>query len=266
MRGTKKKKHNSGLCDLISLVRVVALLSPLIAYLIIIICIFPAPNSGFIAIGVMGSLFIGLGLVNVVGLFDQMSLGHVVSAITLLLGALLLLVSSLVMYIPAIYSQLKEEYVTFYFIIWAILLISVIYYPFFRHAVTLYLKKHGVSKTEIKKELKGAGNYWFYRKLRQNIPNKWLYIVNDAFVCVFLCTISIQLLLGWWKCMYPIISFAVCFLLTLNLNMNWLIFTTWGDDWSDRNRLSILAMLGGYVFPIAACIGIVRYLHQVLLA
>ena len=264
MRRTKKKKHSGGLYNLISFVRVVALVFPLILYLIVITCIFPAPNSGFIAMGVMGSLIIGLGLINVVGLLDQMSLGHVVSAITLLLGALLLLVSSLVMYFPSIYSRLKEEYVTFYFIIWAILLVSVIYYPFFRHAVTLYLKKHGVSKAEIKKELEGVGNFWFYRKLRQNMHRKWLYIVNDAFVCLFPCTISIQLLLGWWKCMVPIISFAVCILLTLNLIMNWLIFITWGDAWSDRRRPSILAMLGGYVFPIAACIGIVRYLLRIL--
>ena len=83
------------------------------------------------ALGCVGSLMMGLGLANAVGKFNQLSFGHLVSIITLGSGMLLLLVSSLVMYIPSIYSKLREEYVTFYFIIWTVLLVCGIYYPFF---------------------------------------------------------------------------------------------------------------------------------------
>ena len=149
MKKTKSVKLNM---SVMAFVKFIAFISPLVAYLLLIILAFPAPNSGFIVLGVLGSLLIGLGLVNIAGLIDGMYLGHIITATLIVSGSLFILVSNVITYTQAIYSCLNEDYITFYFIVWCLLAVSGIYYPFFRHAIFLDLRNNGLSKSNVKKK------------------------------------------------------------------------------------------------------------------
>ncbi len=259
MRKQDKHSHHIGL---ISFAKFMALMFPPILYLVFILLIYPAPNSGFIALGVLGSFIIGLGLLNVCGLLDGMYLGNVVTIVVILPGTLFVSVSSLIMYTP-IYSQLKEEYIAFYFIVWSLLFVCGIYYCFFRHAVKLYLQGMGFSKSKIKEALRGKRNFWWYESLYLSINDKWIYWLNKTFTLVFLPTVILHILLGWWKWMFPVITGLTVLLLIMNLAMYWLIFSTWDFAKSKKKRKTPIERLGGFAFPFAGIIAVTIYLVSI---
>lgn len=259
---TKKNKRAKNI-RLVAFVKFVAFISPLVIYLLFISYICPAPNSGFIVLGVVGSFAVGLGMVNIAGSLDQLYLGHLVTLIALIVGTILIAASSLVIYTPSIYSQLNEDNVSFYFIIFSVLVVTVIYYLFFRHAVTLYLCSGGMSKTSVKKAMVGLRNYWWYDSLKDDMSNQWIYWVNKLYTLIFPCTFTVHLCMGWWKKMFPIITTSTCLLLGLNFIMYWLNFSTWDYAKVKHKKTSPLFLLGGFVFPAAACFAIVKYLTQI---
>lgn len=237
----------------------IAFVIPLVVYLLMILLVFPAPNSGFIALGVLGSIIMGLGLVNIVSLVDDMYLGHIITAILLASGALFVIVSSIVMYTPTIYSGLNENHVTFYFVVWLLLMISGIYYLFFRHAISLDLQRNGISKSNIKKKMEGMRNYWWYECLKDQFSYLWIFRANKLFTTIFPCFCLIYLLLGWWSAIFLLVLFALIVLLMLNFAMCFLILATWNHTRTNRVDRSSLIILGAFIFPIAATFGLIIY-------
>jgi len=262
-KGQKKKESRN--LSVIAFVKFLAFILPLVLYLVSVTCIFPAPNSGFITMGVIGSFIVGLGLVSVAGLLDKQYFGNIITGIVLGFGALLILISSLIMYTPSIYTQLDEENVTFYFVTWSFLVVPAIYYLFFRHAVSLHLRSEGLSKTRLEDLKKGMRNYWLYDRAHLEFGLGWIYIVNKWFVIQYLCTITLQLILGWWKLVYPVTTFSVLLLSILTLPMFGLVISTWDQVRSNKRKLHVYELLiGGFTLPILVCIAIVKLLFRTL--
>ena len=259
MKKKKSKKTDTKKQSLMAFLRFVALILPFILYLVATVVVYPSPNSGFLVLGYLGCLILGLGLVNIVGLLDEMYLGHIVTVISLLLGTLLVTASSIIIYVPQNYSQINEEYVTFYFVIWTMLVLSVIYYGFFRGAVRLYLQERGLSKTAIKKAKEGKRNYWWYEELNQQIGLSWIYYVNKAYTLLFLFTVAFQMCLGWWSVLFSVTMVATVVLLALDIPMYYLVFSTWHLVRTKAKKSSHLELLAGFVLPISACVGLILF-------
>lgn len=253
----KKEKKASPTQGGINFIRFLGFMLPMVAYLIVTVGLYPV-NSGFIALGIVGCFILGLGLMNIVSLIDKMSLGWGVSAVTGLLGAGLVAVSCVMMYVPSIYGQLNGDHITFYFVIWTFLALSAVYYGFFRGAVNRYLQGKGWSKTRIKKAKKGLHNYWLYGQLGQQADMRWICRMNQVYVLLFPLTAAIQLLVGWWNGAYPITMSATILLLLLNVAMYYLVFSTWNCRKTEKKRSSKAEVAVGFLLPIAAVIALIR--------
>ena len=103
-----KKKRGSLIVGLINFVKFLALMLPLVIFIVVTTWLYPAPNSGFLALGILGCFVLGLGFVNIAGMLDEMYLGHLTTAILLLIGAGFVAISSVILYVPQIYSQLND--------------------------------------------------------------------------------------------------------------------------------------------------------------
>lgn len=253
----KKEKNRYGLYAFVNLL---ALFLPCFLYMVITTWIFPSPNSGFLILGYIGNLILGLGFVNIAGNLSGMYLGNIVTFSAFGVGSLLITASSLVMYVPAIYSRMDESIITFYFIIWIVFAVSGMFYMFFRYAARLDLRKAGLSKTAIKKAMKGIKNYWWYEALKNDFNHSWVYRINKLFTMVFPLSVCLHLFLGWLRVLSPVITGIVCLLLLLNSVMYWLNFVTWNIAHSERpNKLGV-ERLAGFIFPIVACVALIIYL------
>lgn len=257
MKKTSKSANKN--MGIMAFVKFLAFILPLAVYLLLILFVFPAPNSGFIALGILGSIIIGLGCVNIAGIIDDMYWGHIITVVLIILGSLLIVVSSTIMYTPEIYSRLNESHISFYFIGWTILVISGIYYPFFRHAISLDLRSNGMSKSNIKEKMEGTHNYWWYQRVKDHFSHKWVFWANKLFTIIFPCVCLTQLILGWWSTLFIFTLIALLALLTLNFAMAFLIVETWNQAHSDRSGRASLIILGTFVFPITAAVGLIMY-------
>ena len=253
------KKSANRNASMMAFVKFVSFIMPLAIYLLSIIWIFPAPNSGFVALGVLGCMIIGLGLVNITGLIDKMYLGHIVTAVLISCGSIFVIVSSIMIYSSAIYSKLNEIQVSFYFMVWSLLAVSGIYYPLFRHAIFLDLRNNGASKSNIKKRMEGTPNYWFYQSLKDQFSYKWVFWVNKLFIMLFPCVCMFQLLLGWMSICFFVVLVALTALLLMNVTMGFLIFATRNHPTADRTRSSSLAGISMSLFPIVAILALIIY-------
>lgn len=257
---SKKKKERFGI---MAFLKFIALILPLSIYVLLITCVFAPPNSGFIATSIIGCFAIGLSLVNLVGLLDDMYLGHIVTASLAALGAVLVAVSSVVIYVPAIYTQLNEQHISFYFLVWAILGVLAVYYLLFRYAVGLFLQNDGMSKTAVKKSLKGSANFWWYQAHKERQGFAWIYHINKLFTILFPLVGIVHGLVGWLKIVFPFVTAMICVLALLSLCMYYVVFATWDVVKSSPRKASKAKMSIGFVFPFMALAAIVLYLIQI---
>ena len=77
-----------------------ALVLPMILLILLTSVWQPAPNSGFLLLGMLGCFIIGVGLFNIVAAFIGQYLGHWVSATCFLLGGGILSVYLVIVYTP----------------------------------------------------------------------------------------------------------------------------------------------------------------------
>ena len=112
----KKSPANYSKMKAVGFLKFIALIFPLLTYVIITTFVFPAPNSGFIFLGIIGSFIFGFGLVDIVGYLDNLNLGIQVSGFAFGLGGIMTGISSVIMYIPAIYATIDEQQVSYYFL------------------------------------------------------------------------------------------------------------------------------------------------------
>ena len=257
-----RDKEKVGLTNIVVILKFSVFILPLLSYLIFIVFVFPAPNSGFIFMGVVGSFLVGLSLIDLVGLLNKTNLGHIITIIPLGLGALLILISSLILYTPTIYSKIDEHYVSLYFLIWTMLVISLIWYLFFHHAISLNIRGRGVAKSEINRKLKGIKNYWWYDSIHRIYGLGWIYYLNKFYTILYLLTAVVHLLLGWWKVISPIIALSVSCLLLANVPMWGITISAQEQIRTPDRKISLLSSLVGFLFPAACSIAVVVYFFK----
>ena len=201
----KKRKQNY---SWITLLKTVIFALPVVLYISVVCFIVPTPNSGFIVIGGIGTVFLGVSLVSFAGQINDMYFGHIITFGLLGVGAVLLFPSVIILYTPSLYAKFDEQYVTQYVIVWAALIVSAIWYMFFRMQMSTKLRSMGLSHTRLKKLLSGEKNYWWYYAVNQEIKLGWLYYFNKFFTVIFVAVFGIQFLLGWAKIMCLVTTFG----------------------------------------------------------
>lgn len=266
MSKKKKSKRRNKNPSIVALLRVSAFLFPLPVYLFFVLFLFPAPNSGFLVLGIVGSFAVGAGLMNIAGLYDDNYLGHAITGVALGFGSLLILVSSVIMYVPSIYTKFDERYVTLYYLVWTALIMCAIWYMFFRHAVKLHLRDRGISKTSIDKALKGKRNFWWYEVAQREYSMGWIYILNKGFTILFAIAVIVHMVIGWIKSV-SIAMAVVTGLLCLMCEPMWILSNLSGQLLKTpearkfkRTIRSPLALL----FPAIMCVALVIYLFRYL--
>lgn len=241
----KKKKQQYGW---ITLIKTVAFCLPVLLYITIVMFIFPTPNSGFIVMGGVGTLFLGVGLVNLIGLVNDMYFGHIVTAGLMGIGSLMLIPSLVILYTPSIYARFDEQYVTQYVIIWAALLVVAIWYMFFRAGMTRRIRDHGCSNTRKNELLQGWKNYWWYTAVHKEMHLGGIYYLNKIFTVVFVVLAGIQFLLGWWKIACPLTTVGTCFLCVCTAALYGMVSVFKEGSFEDDASGVVL----GVLFPLGA--------------
>lgn len=79
-------------------VGLLALLAPMLIYMAYVLFINPAKNSPILLLGLVGTFMIGAGLFNIVGAWVQQYMGHKITAICLIIGSLITLLSIVLLY------------------------------------------------------------------------------------------------------------------------------------------------------------------------
>lgn len=185
---------------------------PCIAYILLVMCIFRARSSSFHVLGIVGTFLLGLALFFLVGSIEPEAFGfHIhaskyVSIFLLILSSLCLGVTLLFLFIPRVYLHIQEQIVAIYFLLWGIQFLIVIAYLLFRLNVTACFRREGLSKSYINARKKGKRNYWWYESLHTEHSLRYLYWFNKGFTLAALVTLTLQLLLGWWKPLMPLIA------------------------------------------------------------
>lgn len=200
-----KRKHPIGYGVLVGC-GIGGLVLPLFILILVTSVFFPAPNSGFLFLAMVGCFIIGIGIFNIVAAWIGQYLGHWVTLGCFLLGGLLVAISCFIIYTPDIYALFDEEMVSFYFMSMLFLALPPIFYMMFRFAIESWLRRKKVSKSRIKKLKTGKRNYWWYEAIHEQYDMGLLYHLNKFLTVSYPITLGISILLGWVRAMAPFIS------------------------------------------------------------
>ena len=255
----KQSSTNYSKLKAVGFLKFLALIFPLTAYTVITAFVFPSSNSGFIAVGIVGSISFGLGFVNIAGHLDDSNLGMELSVILLGLGGIMIGISFVIMYVPAIYTKINEQQVSFYFLIWTVISVSIIFYLFFRGAVKRYMRGLGASKSRIADTLKGVMNFWLYKAANDRFGLKWIYRLNKLYLFSILASGVVHLLFGWSRICAPIVATITVIALACNLPMWSLVISTWKQGSSNKKGGYSAHLFAGYLLPIGAIIATIMF-------
>ncbi|MBQ9149189.1 MAG: hypothetical protein IJX69_06475 [Oscillospiraceae bacterium] len=210
-----KRKHPIGYVVLVCC-GIGGLVLPLVILILVTSVFFPAPNSGFLVLAMVGCFIMGIGIFNIVAAWIGQYLGHWVTAVCFLLGGLLVAVSCVIIYVPDIYSRFDEEMVSYYFSSLLLLALPPIFYAMFRFAIDSWLRRKKISRSKIKKLKTGKANYWWYEAIHQQYNMGLLYYLNKLLTVSYPITLGLSVLLGWLRPatllisgLYAIVSLAV---------------------------------------------------------
>lgn len=260
MKKHKMQKNSSIRSGLITSVQIMSFLLPLPLYILFTTFVFPAPNSAFLFLGIIGSLFLGVGFGLLAGILNGTYIGHIITCIPLVIGIILILISSCIMYIPSIYATFDEQYVSLYFMILSFLFVSAIWYLFFRMTISRILRSKGISKTTIKKLTRGARNYWWYESIHNTYYLGWKFFLNKWFTILYPGVITLHLLFGWYRPLIPIVVSISSVIFIMNAVM-WIPVCrskTKGNSKSQKDNTE-LSMILGVVFPVFMCIAMIIF-------
>jgi len=177
---------------------IAVILLPLIVFVVFTDFIYPMPDSGWIVLGLIGSLLIGAGLFNIVAAWIKQYLGHLFTIACFLIGGGLVALCCLLLYNVSLYSLFDESMVTYYFATILLLLIPAINYVFFRSSLKTWINHH-IKKTLAKNTKQGKKNFWWYEDIHSKTGLGWKYHINKAFTITFAATLGIHILFGWIK-------------------------------------------------------------------
>ena len=237
--------------------RVVGFILPLIAYLILTIAIFPAPNSGLTVLCILGAILVGIGLVNVVGLIDGYHFGYFFTLLFMGVGAVFISVGAILMYVPSIYSALDEKTITKYFIVWITLAVMAIMYFFARRGIIYILRSKKISQTTIKSLMHGKKKFWWYEAIHEQYEMGSVYWINKVFTGAYAIILLIQTTIGWWKPLVDAVAFGTALLCFLFSALFWQACSPQIAD--KKEHLSIESAVVIPVFYILNGIAIIVY-------
>ena len=208
----KRKKKNSSEHDtLYTVCLLTGLIGPIVVYLALMLAVFGAPNSPWLILGLVGAFAIGAGMASVVSsVFWKLPIG-VLGIVPSGIGAILILVSSLLMFSPSLKMLFDMEMVSYCFVTIGFLAFSAVFYMIFRFAVDSRLKmSYGLSNTRIRKLKKGKKNYWWYEALHREVGLGILYGMNKLYTLVFTAALILTVVGGYFR----FFSILICALMT----------------------------------------------------
>ena len=200
-----KKKHPIGYGVLVAC-GLGALVLPMIILLLVTAIWFPAPNSGFLLLAMVGCFIIGIGLFNIVAAWIGQYLGHKVTIGCFLVGGILVLISCVIMYIPEVYALFDEQIVSYYFFTMLFLALPPLFYLPFRLAADSWLRRKRIGKNRIKKLKKGMKNFWWYEALHKERNLGLIYHMNKFVTILYPINLVLAVTLGWLRFMVPVVS------------------------------------------------------------
>lgn len=198
---SKKKQHvkktDYNKLRLDSVICVILFFIPSVMFSYFTFFLFPAKEPLLLLIGFLGCLIIGIGLILIYVFFkdkDKKRKEEITNLSAMpLVGLMFVIVSCVLSYgsISVDDGKLGSRLLSVFFV-----LLFVLSYFGFRDAITLFLRSQKVSKTNIKKSLKGKKNYWFLQELHEKFDLGSLYTMNKVFLLFCIVTIA-SVLLAW---------------------------------------------------------------------
>ena len=222
-----KEKHPIGYGFLVAL-GVFSFMLPLLLLIVYFVAGGDEPIGGWAILAILGCLVIGVGLFNIVAAIIRQYLGHLLTAICLGGGGLIVALSIFMIESPHLYDLDISMY---YFITLVFLLVPPIYYLSFRVNVINYLSvKLKKRERTLRKSLKGIKNFWWYKSIHNEYGINDIYHINRAFTVLYAVSVVVSLVLGFIKALIPIVCavnllmyavtviLAVCASLMYNIN------------------------------------------------
>lgn len=208
---SKKKQHVKETdykeLRLDSVVFFILFLVPSVVFSVFTFFLFPADKPLLLLIGLLGCFIIGIGFIFGLNYFKdkrKKEKGENVNIFAIILvGLFLVIVSCFLSYgnISIDDGKIGSLLLSSFFVCWFVLC-----YFDFRFAVEIFLRSQKVSKTNIKKSMKGKRNYWLLQELHEKFDLGSLYVMNKVFL--LLCLVSIaSLMLSW---LADFLYFAFC--------------------------------------------------------
>jgi len=250
---------------------------PICVYLLVTVFIFPVPNSGFIIMGVVGTCALGLGAVLLFNIIvskksRKESRLYILPSVPFLIGFILIMISSVILYLPHLYAKFDSAFVDYYFLLWSFFVIPAAVYPFIRMFLTQSLRNKGYSKTIIKKNTTGFKNFWFYDKINEFYDLGAIYTLNRAYLYAFSAGLFLHIILGWWKPVCVISAMSLCFTFLTGAILWLLTAFRWRKSVSNfsegkksqRYAEGIVIPLFGAVFLFMCIYPLIVYIPKVL--
>ncbi len=199
-----KRRHPIGYGFLVAL-GIFAFILPLIGFIIyMVIKGDDSFTGGWPILTILGCLVMGVGLFNIVAAIIKQYLGHLLTAICLGGGGLLVALSVFMMENPQLYD---EDVSLFYFVSLLFMLVHPIYYFLFRVNFIDYLsRKLKRRERTLRRQMRGAKNLWWYQSIHEENNLGVLYHLNKVFTLLYPVTLGLTLLLGFVRELTP----AIC--------------------------------------------------------
>lgn len=240
----------------LKLLRGIAIVVPLCIYVGCLI-IFPSASNGFIIPGIFGCLIVGIALALSIGILDDSFIGVFPTFLLFTIGVVLLLLSYLGLYSSVVLAMINEQVVNFYFLMWSFFLFIGFIYAFFRMGINKILRKKRISKTAIKKYMKGYRNYWWYETLHKEYDIGILYHINKFHVLIVGISLVLHFALGWCTIFTPLISIFICGSCLSSCALGWYI----ASKDCDMHQAYIIL---GVCAPLGICYVVFSYILRIL--
>ena len=128
-----------------------------------------------------------------------------------------------------------------------------LHYLFFRMTVAASLRAGKMSRTAIKKAMKGKRNFWFYEELHRTHGLGNMYWLNKWFLSLFPAALILHLALGWMEQLTIFTALLTCVVLLLAAGM-------WAASQKlprAKDTVKNEAVLG-IGFPMLMCLSVVK--------
>ena len=197
------KISSSTLVFILKAIMLIAL--PTILFGLIRFLVLSAPKSGWVVLGFIGSLIIGIGLISTIIKRGNSKIKKNFLLSCLTIGTLLIAIGELLEYHAHLFSI---DIVSYYFTTLSFYTFWAVFYPAFRLlGIHSFLRKEKkLSKTHIKKLMIGKRNFWWYENIHKEFNIGVFYYLNKVYTILFLFCFSLHLIFG----LFRKVSLVIC--------------------------------------------------------